>query len=61
MLQAVEADGTVAFTELMRDRSKKFVITTFLAILEMARRGQIVIVAAPSDDDFMLEQGSADE
>ncbi len=61
VLQAVEADGAVAFTELMRLRSKQFVITTFLAILEMARRGQIVIVAAPSDDDFIIEQGPADE
>ena len=57
VLQAVAANGSIAFADLVRRRSKKFIITTFLAILEMAQRGQIVLAAVPSDDDFVVKQG----
>ena len=59
VLQAVEASGSLAFTDLVRQKSKMFIITTFVAILEMVHRGLIVLLAASSEDDFMVAQGPA--
>ncbi len=59
VLQAVENSSGVAFTTLVHLRSRKFVIATFLAILEMVQRGQLVILSVLTDNDFMIGLGAA--
>jgi segregation and condensation protein A len=43
-----------SFFELMKRRSKPFIITTFLAVLEMARTGLLEILIESRVDDFYL-------
>lgn len=54
-LQLQEVDK-VSFVELVHQRSKAFIITTFLAILEMAREGTILLRMAGNPDDFILRR-----
>ncbi len=44
-----------SFVELVSGRSKVFIITTFLAVLEMTRTGEIDIFLLGEPDDFFLE------
>jgi len=44
-----------SFVEMATGRTKPFIITTFLAILEMARLGEINIFLSPDTTDFFLE------
>ena len=44
-----------SFVGLAQTRSKAFIITTFLAILEMARLGEINIFISGEPDDFFIE------
>jgi segregation and condensation protein A len=45
----------VSFVTLVRGRSKPFIITTFLAILEMARQGHLAVKVTATAEDFFLE------
>ena len=51
--------GNVSFVDLVDRRSKPFIITTFLAILELARQGEIEITVDRSADDFTLRAREA--
>ncbi len=53
--------GTCSFVSLVSDRSKAFIITTFLAVLEMAREGWVSLAMAGDPDDFMIHQLRAEE
>ena len=44
-----------SFVELMRSKTKTFVITTFLAILEMARLRELDVFIGSVPDDFEIE------
>ncbi|NNF03159.1 MAG: segregation/condensation protein A [Rhodothermales bacterium] len=44
-----------SFVEIMTGRSKPFIITTFLAVLEMARTREIEIWIGGEPDDFFVE------
>ncbi len=46
-----------SFVDLVSGRSKRFIVTTFLAILEMARLGELVISVVGGADDFYLSPG----
>lgn len=48
------AAARCGFAELVRARSKPFVIATFLAILELARQGRIWILFGETSEDFRL-------
>lgn len=45
-----------SFVQLVQTRSKPFIITTFLAVLELARQGAIRILFNRTTDDFVLEK-----
>jgi segregation and condensation protein A len=47
--------GRASFVDLMRGRSRAFIIASFLASLELARNGSIHVHVAESPVDFMLE------
>ncbi|MEM1043612.1 MAG: segregation/condensation protein A [Bacteroidota bacterium] len=49
--------GRTAFTTLVAQRSKPFIITTFLAILELVQRHALRIVDGIADEDFWLAPG----
>ncbi len=48
-------ESRMSFAAMVKNRSKTFIITTFLAVLEMARQGAVTLSMAGSDDDFVLE------
>ncbi len=48
--------GSKSFVEMVQTRSKPFIITTFLAVLELARQGAIQITFSRSTDDFVLHK-----
>ncbi len=50
-------NGRTAFTALVARRSKPFIITTFLAILELVQRHALRIVDGIADEDFWLAPG----
>ena len=54
VLEAVAVRGVMSFAVLVRLKSKKFIIGAFLAVLEMAQLGQVVIRAATSENDFLV-------
>lgn len=54
---ALVSVGDISFVELVDRRSKPFIITTFLAILELARQGEITILVERGSDDFRLAKG----
>lgn len=54
LLEAVQGDARVSFRQLMVNRVKAFVIATFLAVLEMARRGEVAVMISASATDFYL-------
>ncbi|MDX1741149.1 MAG: segregation/condensation protein A, partial [Rhodothermales bacterium] len=53
--QQLTVDGRRSFVDLVSRRSKAFIVTTFLAVLEMARLGEIVLTLAGGADDFYLD------
>lgn len=48
--------GQVSFVGLVDRRSKPFIITTFLAVLELARQGEIRILVRRGVEDFEILQ-----
>jgi segregation and condensation protein A len=54
LIQCLSGVEKSSFVELVINRSKSFIITTFLAILEMARAGTVVIYFGGTSDDFSL-------
>ena len=55
VLEQLALHGQVAFVELVRHHDKSFIITTFLAILEMAQRGAVWLSPTASADDFYVK------
>jgi segregation and condensation protein A len=49
----------MSFSHLVERNSKPFIIATFLAVLELARLGRILILVGSDADDFYLEQTTA--
>lgn len=48
--------GAVRFTEMVRSRTKPFIIATFLAVLELTRAGEAVILIKRGDlEEFTVE------
>lgn len=47
--------GSTSFSDLVNMRSKPFIITTFLAILEMARQHRVRLVMSRGKQDFSVE------
>lgn len=56
VFERLDAGDRVSFAELTRDRSKAFIIATFLAVLEMARQGHLHILLETSRRDFRLQK-----
>lgn len=54
ILDALRNVPSIGFIELVKQKSKPFVITTFLAILEMIRNQQIFVLVTAVADDFTL-------
>ncbi len=54
LIQSLSVDDRKSFVELAVNRSKSFIITTFLAVLEMAKSGTIVLYFGGSANDFSL-------
>ncbi len=52
---ALNETGKRSFVDLVKGRSKAFIITTFLAVLEMARQGSVRLALSGDADDFVLE------
>jgi len=57
----LRSEGRHSFVDIMRGRSKPFIITAFLAVLEMARRGELDIFIEGGQDDFYLTLLSQDD
>ena len=53
-------EGRVSFVGLVTRRSKAFIVTTFLAVLEMARLGEIALSLVGGADDFYLDLTGTD-
>jgi segregation and condensation protein A len=53
-------EGRCSFVDLVTKRSKSFIVTTFLAVLEMARLGEILLTLAGGADDFYLDLAKTD-
>lgn len=53
------SDHPAAFHTLVRDRSKAFVIVTFLAVLDLAQKQAVRLVFGLTPDDFALERVAA--
>ncbi|PSQ88886.1 MAG: segregation/condensation protein A [Bacteroidetes bacterium QS_8_64_10] len=60
VLERVLEAQTVSFEDLVRERSRPFVIATFLAVLEMARQRLVTISIAASNQDFYLLRPDAE-
>lgn len=56
VLKELGRRGQVAFVELVRHHNKSFIITTFLAILEMAQRGVVWLSPTKAADDFYVKR-----
>jgi segregation and condensation protein A len=52
---ALKIEQGTSFVSLVTGRSKSFIITTFLAVLELARTKELVILLSGEPDDFHLE------
>lgn len=61
ILEVLEKSRKMSFAAAMKDRSKAFIITAFLGILELARQ-QRVLVYVPEDNpvDFFVEAREAE-
>lgn len=58
LTENVRSSDPVSFAELVSNRSKRFVIATFLAILEVVREGTLKLLLGPSNEDFYLARNS---
>lgn len=56
LMGVLKGKGRLSFVDLMRNKTKSFIITTFLAILELARAHQIHIAERVENDDFFIEE-----
>ena len=56
VLQRIRS-GKTSFVQLVREQPKAFVITTFLAILELVQRRAVRIVDGVTSEDFWLAPG----
>lgn len=56
VVEALGRKEKVVFGELVRDAPKRFVITTFLAVLEMAQQGLVWLMLTPEADDFYVRR-----
>ncbi len=54
VLSHLSESESCSFVYLVSDRSKAFIITTFLAVLEMAKEGRVVLAMSGSPDDFII-------
>lgn len=62
VLNQLLEESMVSFQELTEERSKPFIIATFLAVLEMARQRLLTIsIAASREDFYLLRPDAADE
>lgn len=59
VIKALTVGRDLEFSRLIRGRNRIFVITTFLAILELIQRGLVVLVSTALDDDFVLALGAS--
>ena len=50
--------GRVGFGPLVSHRSRAFIITTFLAVLELARQGVVAVLVPDDPTDFYLESAA---
>ena len=50
----VKSEKPASFSEIVANRSKRFIIATFLAILEVVRDGTFRLLLGPSTADFYL-------
>ena len=55
VLECLEA-GAASFTALVADRSRAFIITTFLAVLDLAQRQAVRLIFGVRPEDFALER-----
>ena len=56
MLRSLAARPEQAFSLLVAGRAKRFVISTFLAILEMAQQGLVGLALSETADDFSVKR-----
>ena len=56
VLEQLARRGRVAFVDLARHGHKGFIISTFLAILEMAQRGIVWLTSTETADDFYVQR-----
>lgn len=56
---ALVSVGRVSFVELVNRRSKPFIITTFLAILELAKQGDVKLLIDRGAEDFLIRRTDA--
>lgn len=54
----ITSDEPVSFAEVVSNRSKRFIIATFLAILEVVRDGSFRLLLGPVNEDFYLARKS---
>ena len=52
--EQLRKQGRLTFVALARHRHKGFIISTFLAVLEMARWGEVSLTMTPAGDDFFV-------
>lgn len=57
LLEALETNPKLSFAQTVRGRSKPFIITTFLAVLELARLQRVWLILEKEEPlDFYLEE-----
>ena len=56
LLGRLEAGASVTFCEIVRARSKSFIIATFLAVLDLLQRQRIALKLGIEPEDFALER-----
>ena len=56
ILEKILAHDKIGFISIVKKKSKTFVITTFLAILEMIRNQKVFVLVTATGDDFMMSK-----
>lgn len=56
LAENVTSDEPVSFEDIVSNRTKRFIIATFLAILEVVREGKFRLLLGPSAEDFYLSR-----
>jgi segregation and condensation protein A len=57
VLDRLTGDDSVSFLQLVRGKPRQFVITTFLAVLELAKRGDVRVATRIGFSDFFVQSG----